>query len=74
MSSDEMPIFTRTYDLLAWLLPATNHTSHGRIVIRALLTPELCSHIKHDIIKTCATYSILVWSSQPSDLDVVRAI
>jgi hypothetical protein len=21
----EMPIFTRTYDLLTWLLPATNH-------------------------------------------------
>jgi hypothetical protein len=25
MSSHEMPIFTRTYDLLSWLLPATNH-------------------------------------------------
>ncbi len=23
--SAEMPIFTRTYDLLTWLLPATNH-------------------------------------------------
>lgn len=25
MSNAEMPIFTRTYDLLVWLLPATNH-------------------------------------------------
>lgn len=25
MTRAEMPIFTRTFDLLAWLLPATNH-------------------------------------------------
>ncbi len=25
MSRQEMPIFIRTFDLLAWLLPATNH-------------------------------------------------
>ena len=25
MTSPEMPIFTRTFDLLTWLLPATNH-------------------------------------------------
>ena len=25
MTAQEMPIFTRTYDLLTWLLPATNH-------------------------------------------------
>ena len=25
VSGHEMPIFTRTYDLLTWLLPATNH-------------------------------------------------
>jgi hypothetical protein len=25
MARTEMPIFTRTFDLLAWLLPATNH-------------------------------------------------
>jgi len=25
MSDSEMPIFTRTYDLLTWLLPATNN-------------------------------------------------
>ncbi len=25
MSQAEMPIFTRTYDFLTWLLPATNH-------------------------------------------------
>jgi hypothetical protein len=24
-SSDEMPIFTRTFDFLTWLLPMTNH-------------------------------------------------
>jgi four helix bundle protein len=25
MTTQEMPIFTRTFDLLTWLLPATNH-------------------------------------------------
>jgi hypothetical protein len=25
VTSPEMPIFTRTYDFLTWLLPATNH-------------------------------------------------
>ena len=25
MDGHDMPIFTRTYDLLTWLLPATNH-------------------------------------------------
>ncbi|MCL4299465.1 MAG: diversity-generating retroelement protein Avd [Anaerolineae bacterium] len=25
MSGQEMPIFTRTFDFLTWLLPATNH-------------------------------------------------
>ncbi len=25
MSNEEMPIFTRTFDFLTWLLPATNH-------------------------------------------------
>lgn len=25
MSQQEMPIFTRTFDLLTWLLPTTNH-------------------------------------------------
>ena len=25
MSQQEMPIFTRTFDFLTWLLPATNH-------------------------------------------------
>jgi hypothetical protein len=25
MTAEEMPIFTRTYDFLTWLLPATNH-------------------------------------------------
>jgi len=25
MARPEMPIFTRTFDFLSWLLPATNH-------------------------------------------------
>lgn len=25
MSTQEMPIFTRTFDFLTWLLPVTNH-------------------------------------------------
>lgn len=25
MTTNEMPIFTRTYDLLTWLVPMTNH-------------------------------------------------
>lgn len=29
MSSTEMPIFTRTFDFIAWLLPATNNFPHA---------------------------------------------
>jgi hypothetical protein len=38
-SGREMPIFTRTYDLLTWLLPATNHfpRAHRHTVTRRLL-------------------------------------
>ena len=38
-SSREMPIFTRTYDLLTWLLPATNHfpRAHRHTFTRRLL-------------------------------------
>jgi hypothetical protein len=39
MSGKEMPIFTRTYDLLTWLLPATNHfpRAHRHSFTRRLL-------------------------------------
>ena len=39
MSSHEMPIFTRTYDLLTWLLPASNHfpRAHRHTLTRRLL-------------------------------------
>ena len=39
MASREMPIFTRTFDLLTWLLPATNHfpRAHRHTVTRRLL-------------------------------------
>ena len=39
MDGHEMPIFTRTYDLLTWLLPATNHfpRAHRQTVTRRLL-------------------------------------
>jgi hypothetical protein len=38
-SGPEMPIFTRTYDLLTWLLPATNHfpRAHRHTVTRRFL-------------------------------------
>ena len=38
-SGHEMPIFTRTYDLLTWLLPATNHfpRAHRHTLTRRLL-------------------------------------
>ncbi len=38
-SSKEMVIFTRTYDFLTWLLPATNHfpRAHRHTVTRRLL-------------------------------------
>ena len=29
MTSHEIPMFSRTYDLLTWLLPATNHFSRA---------------------------------------------
>ena len=39
MPPKEMPIFTRTFDLLAWLLPATNHfpRAHRHTVTRRLI-------------------------------------
>ncbi len=39
MSKQEMVIFTRTFDLLTWLLPITNHfpRSHRHTVTRRLL-------------------------------------
>ena len=39
MPAKEMPIFTRTFDLLAWLLPATNHfpRAHRHTVTRRLI-------------------------------------
>jgi len=39
MIREEMPIFTRTFDLLSWLLPATNHfpRAHRHSFTRRLL-------------------------------------
>ena len=39
MATREMPIFTRTFDLLTWFLPATNHfpRSHRHTVTRRLI-------------------------------------
>jgi hypothetical protein len=38
-SAQEMPIFTRTFDLLAWLLPLTNHfpRAHRHTLTRRLI-------------------------------------
>ena len=39
MSGQEMPIFTRTFDFLTWLLPVTNHfpTAHRHTFTKRLL-------------------------------------
>ena len=39
MTAEEMPIFSRTYDFLTWLLPATNHfpRAHRHDFTRRLL-------------------------------------
>jgi hypothetical protein len=39
MDGHEMPIFTRTYDLLTWLVPVTNHflRAHRHTVTQRLL-------------------------------------
>lgn len=39
MSEKQMPIFTRTFDFLTWLLPATNHfpRAHRHTLTRRLL-------------------------------------
>ena len=39
MAQTEMVIFTRTFDLLTWLLPATNHfpKAHRHTFTRSLL-------------------------------------
>jgi len=46
----EMPIFTRTFDFLSWLLPATNHfpTAHRHTFTRRLLDAafELREHLE----------------------------
>ena len=43
MPPTETPIFTRTFDLLAWLLPATNHfpRAHRHTVTRRLTDAAL---------------------------------
>ena len=43
MRHAEMPIFTRTFDLLAWLLPLTNHfpRAHRQTVTRRLTDAAL---------------------------------
>ena len=43
MRPTETPIFTRTFDLLAWLLPATNHfpRAHRHTVTRRLTDAAL---------------------------------
>jgi hypothetical protein len=43
MPQNETPIFTRTVDLLAWLLPVTNHfpRAHRHTVTRRLLDAAL---------------------------------
>jgi hypothetical protein len=39
LAANEMPILTRTFDLLAWLLPMTNHfpRAHRHTVTRRLM-------------------------------------
>ncbi len=50
MESHNMPIFSRTFDLLAWLLPATNHfpRAHRHSLTRRLLnaTFDLREHLE----------------------------
>ncbi len=43
MRNAETPIFTRTFDLLCWLLPATNHfpRAHRHTVTRRLVDAAL---------------------------------
>lgn len=40
---DEMPIFTKTYDFLGWLVPATNHfpRTHRHTITRRLMESAL---------------------------------
>ena len=48
--ADEMLIFTRTFDFLTWLLPATNHfpSAHRHSFSRRLLDAafDLCARIE----------------------------
>ncbi len=39
MTREEMPIFSRTFDFLTWLLPATNHFPRAH---RHSFTQRLC--------------------------------
>ena len=72
MGSHEMRMCTCMCDvLIRCYRPAI--TAHGRI-IGYWLASALCNNIEYNTLRMCATYSILVWSSQPSGLDAVRAI
>lgn len=50
MARAEMPIFTRTFDFLTWLLPATNHfpKAHRHTFTRRLLDAafDLSDHLQ----------------------------
>ena len=48
MPSNEMPIFTRTFDLLAWLLPATNHFPRAH---RHTVTRQLCAGLTLVVVR-----------------------
>jgi hypothetical protein len=53
MSDQEMPIFTRTFDFLTWLLPATHHfpRAHRFTFTRRLLPISLLCRLACESIR-----------------------
>jgi hypothetical protein len=50
VEKQEMPIFTRTFDLLTWLLPATNHfpRAHRHTATKRLL--DAAFDLRYDLM------------------------
>lgn len=75
MTGQEMPIFTRTFDFLTWLLPITNHfpTAHRHTFTKRLLDAafdlrEQLEAANHRMGKERLTYIM----SADESLDKVR--
>ena len=75
MTKPEMPIFTRTFDFIAWLLPATDHfpRSHRHTLTKRLLDAafDLREHLESANHRNGPKRSAMLKAAD-EDLDRVR--